>query len=286
LLDVVLAPDFARSHVIYLSYAEAGDDGTAGTAVARATLGADALTDVHRIYQQQPKLEGPNHFGSRLAFDRSGHLFVSQGERNQRPLAQQLDKLQGKLVRINADGSIPRDNPFAGRRDARGEIWSYGHRNSQSLAIDPQTGALWEGEHGPMGGDEINRPKAGGNYGWPISTYGIDYSGLPISESRGPVVPGTEQPYHVWRKSPAISGMAFLRGHPASAWNNSLFVGALSDGTLIRLQLDGERIVGEERLLRELGERIRDVRTGGDGAVYVLTDADDGRLLKLLPPKL
>jgi glucose/arabinose dehydrogenase len=211
-------------------------------------------------------------------------MFISQGERTYRPRAQQLDMLQGKLVRLNLDGSVPKDNPFAGRKDARPEIWSYGHRNMQGLAVDPRTGKVWESEHGPRGGDEINIPEAGKNYGWPIITHGIDYSGLPISEAVGTSAPGMEQPYHVWAKSPGLSGMAFLVNQPASKWNNSLFLGALADGSLIRLSLDGDRITGEERLLKELGARIRDVRVGGDGSVYVLTDEENGKLLKLTPP--
>lgn len=285
LLDVVVAPDFARSRRIYFSYAEPGAGDTAGTAAAFATLGADSIHDVTVFYRQQPKLEGGNHFGSRIAFDGKGHVFISQGERNDRPTAQRLDMLQGKLVRLNLDGSVPQDNPFVGRGDARAEIWSYGHRNMQGLATDPRTGTVWESEHGPRGGDEINLPQAGRNYGWPIITHGINYSGFPIPEAIGTAAPGMEQPHHVWAKSPALSGMAFLVGQPASKWNDSLFLGALSDGSLIRLSLDGDRIVGEERLLKELGERIRDVRVAGDGSVYVLTDAADGRLLRLQAPK-
>jgi glucose/arabinose dehydrogenase len=258
LLDVVPAPDFARSRRIYLSYAEPGPDDTAGTAVATATLGDDALADVRVIYRQQPKLEGPMHFGSRIAFDRSGHVFISQGERNQKALAQDLTKLQGKLVRLNLDGSVPDDNPFVGRADARPEIWSYGHRNMQGLAVDPRTGTLWESEHGPRGGDELNLPQAGKNYGWPLASFGMDYgTNRPYPETRGTAVPGTEPPHHVWKKSPGLSGMAFYTGHPGSPWNDSLFLGA----------------------------RIRDVRVGPDGNLYVLTDEDDGRLLRIAPPE-
>jgi glucose/arabinose dehydrogenase len=290
LLDVALAPDFAASRRIYFTYAEPGEGDTAGTAAAVATLGARSLEGVKVIYRQAPKLEGSSHFGSRLAFDiapagSGDHVFISQGERQQRMLAQQLGVLQGKLVRLNLDGSVPKDNPFVGRKDARPEIWSYGHRNMQGLAIDPRTGTLWESEHGPRGGDEINLPRAGRNYGWPIITNGIDYSGFPVSEAVGTSAPGMEQPYHVWAKSPALSGMAFLVNQPRSKWNNSLFLGALADASLIRLTLDGDRVVGEERLLKEMGARIRDVRVGPDGAVYVLTDEDDGKLLRLDPPK-
>jgi glucose/arabinose dehydrogenase len=285
LLDVVLAPDFASSHRIYFSYAEPGDNGSAGTAGASAVLGDNRLDDVRVVYRQQPKLVGPNHFGSRIAFDGKGHVFITQGERFDRMRAQQLDMLQGKLVRLNVDGSVPGDNPFVGRKDARPEIWSYGHRNMQGLAIDPRTGTLWESEHGPQGGDEINLPAPGKNYGWPIVSNGMDYStGRPYPETIGTSAPGIESPYHVWKKSPGLSGMAFLVGHPESAWNDSLFLGALADRNLIRLSLQGDRIVGEERLLGNLEARIRDVRVGGDGSVYVLTDEENGRLLRLQPP--
>ena len=285
LLDVVLAPDFATSKRIYFSYAEPGDGDTAGTATAYATLGDKAITDVRVFYRQQPKLEGGNHFGSRIAFDRAGHVYITQGDRfSYRMYAQQLDKLQGKLVRLNLDGSVPRDNPFAGRKDARPEIWSYGHRNMQGLAIDPRTGKLWESEHGPRGGDEINLPQPGANYGWPLVTYGIDYSGVKYPETIGTSAPGMEQPHHYWAKSPGISGLAFYTGHPESPWNDSLFVGSLAESNLIRLTLRGDEIVGKERLLTDLGARIRDVRVGADGKVYVLTDADDGKLLRLTPP--
>lgn len=291
LLDIELAPDFARSHRIFFSYAEPGPAGTAGTTAASAVLGEDALTDVRLIYRQEPKVVGPNHFGSRIAFDAApgrsgGHVFITQGERfSYRTYAQDLTKLQGKLVRLNLDGSIPPDNPFAGRKDARPEIWSYGHRNMQGLAIDPRTGRLWESEHGPRGGDELNLPEPGRNYGWPIASYGMDYgTNRPYPETRGTQVPGTEQPLKYWKKSPGLSGMAFYTGHPDSAWNDSLFLGALADQDLIRLSLDGDRIIGEERLLDDLHARIRDVRVGADGRVYVLTDEDDGKLLRLTPP--
>jgi glucose/arabinose dehydrogenase len=285
LLDVVLAPDFATSRRIYFSYAEPGDDGSAGTAAAMATMGDNAISDVRVIYRQQPKLVGPNHFGSRIAFDGHGHVFISQGERFDRLRAQQLDMLQGKLVRLNTDGTMPADNPFAASPGVRRVIWSYGHRNMQGLAVDPRTGTLWESEHGPRGGDEINLPKPGKNYGWPIASNGMDYStNRPYPETIGTSAPGMESPYHMWPKSPGLSGMAFYVGHPQSPWNNSLFLGALADRNLIRLTLDGHRIVGEERLLGDRGERIRDVRVGGDGSVYVLTDEDDGKVLKLQPP--
>lgn len=285
LLDVAVAPDFASSQRIYLSYAEPGENGTAGTAAAMATLGDAGLSEVKVIYQQQPKLEGPNHFGSRLVFDDQGHLFISQGERNHRPTSQELDKLQGKLVRLNLDGSVPRDNPFVGQAGARPEIWSYGHRNMQGMAIDPRTGKLWQNEHGPRGGDEINLPQPGKNYGWPVITHGINYSGQPIPEAEGREKPGMEQPHHVWEKSPGVSGMAFYTGRPGTPWNDSLFIGSLAERNLIRLSLDGDKIVGEERLLDEIGERVRDVRVGPNGDVYVLTDEVDGKLFRIQPPR-
>lgn len=287
LLDVVLAPDFEHDHRIWFSYAEPGPDGTAGTAAAYATLGRDAVGDVRVVYRQVPKLEGGNHFGSRIAFDGKGHVFISQGERNDKLRAQDLDVLQGKLVRLNLDGTMPADNPFAGEPGVRRVVWSYGHRNMQGLAVDPRTGTLWESEHGPRGGDELNLPQPGRNYGWPIISNGMDYStNRPYPETVGTSAGGMESPYHAWAKSPGLSGMAFYTGHPGSPWNDSLFLGALADGNLIRLTLDGDRIVSEERLLTDRGARIRDVRAGADGNVYVLTDEADGKLLKLEPPRL
>lgn len=285
LLDVALAPDFETSRRIYLSYAEPGEGGLAGTAAAYATLAEDRLEGLTVFYRQEPKVDTENHFGSRFAFDGQGHVFISQGERTLRPLAQDLTKLQGKLVRLNLDGSIPEDNPFVGRADARPEIWSYGHRNSQGLAIDPRTGRLWESEHGPRGGDEINLPEPGRNYGWPIVTHGINYSGQPIPEAVGREKEGMEQPHHVFEVSPGLSGMAFYTGRPGRPWNDSLFLGALAHRCLIRLQLDGDRVVGEERLLEDFGERIRDVRLGPDGNLYLVTDEEDGKLLRLEPPR-
>ena len=285
LLDVELAPDFARSHRIYLSYIEPGDNGTAGTTAAMATLDGNALRDLKVIYREAPKLPGTANLGSRIAFDGKGHVFITQGDRFDRMRAQSLSVPEGKLIRLDMDGGVPADNPFVGRKDALPQIWSYGHRNGQGLAVDPRTGTLWESEHGPRGGDEINLPQRGKNYGWPIASNGMDYAtDRPYPETVGTSAPGMESPYHVWNKSPGLSGMSFLVGHPESGWNNSLFLGALADRNLIRLSLDGNRIVGEERLLGDLDARIRDVRVGKDGSVYVLTDEGDGRLLRLQPP--
>jgi glucose/arabinose dehydrogenase len=285
LLDVALAPDFAQSRRIYLSFAEPDGNGLSGTSAAYATLDDGGLSDVTVFYRQEPKVDTENHYGSRFAFDGQGHVFISQGERTLRPLAQELDKLQGKLVRLNLDGSVPEDNPFVGQAGARPEIWSYGHRNSQGLAFDPRTGKLWEVEHGPRGGDEVNLPLPGKNYGWPIVTHGIDYSGQPISEAVGKEKEGMEPAQFEFEGSPGLSGMAFYTGHPGKPWNDSLFLGSLAQRQLIRLQLDGDRIVSEERLLQDFGERIRDVRAGADGNLYLVTDEDDGKLLKLEPPQ-
>lgn len=284
LLDVVLSPDFANDRLVYLSYAEGGGEGgTAGTAVGRGRLSKDmkSLQNFKVIFRQEPKLSTGNHFGSRMVFDRDGYLFITLGENNNRPTAQDLDKLQGKVVRIFPDGRVPDDNPFVGQEGVRPEIWSYGHRNPQGAALNPWTGTLWAHEHGPKGGDEINVIERGGNYGWPIATNGVDYSGLPISEAKGKVVEGTIAPRHVWEVSPAISGMAFYNSDHFKAWDHNLFIGALAAQTLIRLQFDGDKIVHEERLLGELKARIRDVRMGPDGYLYVLTDEQDGALLKV-----
>ncbi|HSX88163.1 MAG TPA: PQQ-dependent sugar dehydrogenase [Pseudomonas sp.] len=283
LLDVALSPDFANDRLVYLAYAEGGHEGRAGTAVGHGRLSADnrQLEHFTVIFRQAPKLSTGVHFGSRLVFDRDGHLFVTLGENNERPTAQHLDKLQGKVVRLHADGQVPRDNPFVSRPGVRPEIWSYGHRNPQGAALNPWSGELWVHEHGPRGGDEINIPRPGKNYGWPLATHGINYSFLAIPEAEGEWVPGTERPLYVWKKSPAISGMAFYSAERFPEWRGDLFIGALAGQALIRLDLDGERVVHEERLLEELGARIRDVRQGSDGYLYVLTDEANGRLLRL-----
>ena len=284
LLDIALSPGFATDRLVYLSYAEADDEGQrAATAVGRGRLKEDlsALEGFRVIFRQLPKLSEGIHFGSRMAFGADGQLYVSLGENNQRATAQQLDKLQGKLVRLQPGGGVPADNPFVGREGVRPEIWSYGHRNPQGLALNPWSGRLWLHEHGPRGGDEINIPRAGRNYGWPKATHGINYSFLPIPEAEGATVAGTEPPHHVWEKSPAISGMAFYSAERFPAWQHSLFIGALAGQALIRLQLQGDQVVHEERLLQDRGWRIRDVRQGPDGFLYLLTDAPDGKLVRL-----
>jgi len=282
LLDVALDPAFAQNHVIYLSYAEPGDNGTAGTAVARARLGDSGLDSVRVIYRQQPKVSGGNHFGSRIVFRGDGTMFVTQGERfNYRDQAQNLQSLLGKVVRINPDGTIPKDNPFVGRSDARPEIWSYGHRNMQGAAIEPATGRFWTIEHGAAGGDELNHPDAGKNYGWPVITYGIDYNGRPIGI--GAVKEGMEQPVFYWDPVIAPSGMTFYTGDAFPAWKGNMFVGSMNPGALVRLVIKNGAVTLEERYLGELRERIRDVKQGPDGFLYLLTDNSNGRILRVVP---
>ena len=281
LLDVVLDPGFAQNRLIYLSYAEAGDGG-AGTAVARARLGT-ALEDVRVIYRQQPKVRGGGHYGSRIVFRRDGTMFITQGDRmDYREQAQDLNSLLGKVVRINSDGSIPKDNPFVGRKGARPEIWSYGHRNIQSGTLHPETGQLWTVEHGARGGDELNHPEAGKNYGWPVISYGREYSGFKIGEGITAKA-GMEQPVYYWDPVIAPSGMTFYTGDRYPGWKGSLFIGSLQPGLLTRLTLDSGRVTREDRYLGERGERIRDVRQGPDGRLYLVTDEADGKILRLDP---
>jgi glucose/arabinose dehydrogenase len=282
LLDVAIDPKFAANRFVYLSYAEPGEDGTAGTAVVRGRLGASGLERVEVIYRQQPKVDGGGHYGSRIVFRPDGTLFVTQGDRmNHRERAQNLSEGIGKIVRINPDGSVPKDNPFVGRSGARPEIWSYGHRNAQAAALHPETGQLWTVEHGARGGDELNHPEAGKNYGWPIITYGIDYSGATIGE--GAAKPGLEQPVYYWDPVIAPSGMAFYTGDAFPGWKGSILIGSLQPGRLVRLTTEDGRVAREERYLGDLGERIRDVQQGPDGLVYVVTDEGNGRVLRLRP---
>jgi glucose/arabinose dehydrogenase len=281
LLDVVLHPDFANNHLIYLSYAEPGEGGY-GTAVARGRLEDHRLTHVEVIYRMARKSGTRQHFGSRLVFDREGHLFITQGERGNRMRAQDLGDHAGSLIRINDDGSIPKDNPFVGHKDAKPEIFSYGHRNMQGAALNPWSGRLWTHEHGPQGGDEINLPQAGKNYGWPVITYGVNYViGTRIGE--GTHKAGMEQPIYYWVPSIAPSGMAFYNGDQFPHWKGDLFVGSLKFQLLVRLELEGDKVVHEERLLEGRFGRIRDVRQGPDGLLYLLTDEDTGKLIRLLP---
>jgi glucose/arabinose dehydrogenase len=282
LLDVALDPRFADNRLVYLSYAEPGAGGVAGTAVARGRLGEGRLEEVQVIYRQQPKVSGSAHFGSRLVFANDGTLFVTQGERfNYSDGAQDLSLGFGKIVRIRPDGSVPQDNPFVGRPGARPEIWSYGHRNVQGAALHPETGRLWTVEHGARGGDELNRPEAGKNYGWPVISYGVHYSGLKIGE--GTAKPGMEQPLYYWDPVIAPSGMIFYTGAAFQEWKGDILIGSLRPGLLVRLRLEAGRVAQEIRYLGDLGERIRDVRQGPDGLLYLLTDNSDGRILRVLP---
>ena len=282
LLDVQLDPEFARNSLVYLSYAEPRAGGN-GTAVARGKLTERGLDDVQVIFRQDVTIDGRHHFGSRLVFDRGGRLFVTLGERNsERARAQELDTHIGKVVRIERDGKVPADNPFVGRPGVKPEIWSYGHRNVQGAALHPVTGELWTNEHGPKGGDELNRTLAGLNYGWPKVTYGVEYSGKTISES--PTAPGIEPPVHYWVPSIATSGLLFYTGDRFPKWRGNAFVGGLASQEVSRLEMDGNRVVREEVLFKGvLKQRVRDVEQGPDGLIYLLTDEDDGRLLRIVP---
>ncbi|MFL6663677.1 MAG: PQQ-dependent sugar dehydrogenase [Rhizobacter sp.] len=285
LLDVVLDPQFAQNRWVYWSYSEPAPGGTNSTAVARGQLDVDGLqarlSQVQVIFRQSPKFASTAHFGSRLVFARDGRLFVTMGDRFlRRDDAQVLSNHHGKIVRIEPDGRVPADNPFASRAGARPEIWSYGHRNVQGAALHPQTGELWTSEHGPQGGDEINVADAGRNYGWPVITYGAEYvTGSKIGE--GTAKAGMEQPLVYWVPSIAPSGMAFLTSDRYPDWKGDLFIGALRGQMLVRLHLDGRKVVAQERLLEGFGERIRDVRQGPDGWLYLLTDSDDGRVVRV-----
>jgi len=282
LLDVALDPEFAQNRWVYLSYAEPRAGGN-GTAVARGTLGERGLDGVQVIFRQDVTINGRHHFGSRLVFDRDGRLFVTLGDRfSERAKAQTLDNHMGKVVRIERDGKVPADNPFLGQPGALPQVWSYGHRNVQGAALHPGTGELWTNEHGPKGGDELNRTLPGRNYGWPVVTYGVEYSGAKISDS--PTAPGIEAPVHHWVPSIATSGLMFYTGERFPKWRGSAFVGALKDKQVSRLEMDGNRVVSEERLLEGVvNERVRDVEQGPDGYIYLLTDEPKGRLLRIEP---
>ncbi len=280
LLDVALDPQFAQNRILYLSFSEAEGD-LAGTAVARARFTDAGLQDVKVIYRQQPKVAGSGHFGSRIVFRRDGTMFITQGERMRySEQAQDLKSLLGKVVRINRDGTIPKDNPFVNRSGARPEIWSYGHRNVQAGALDPNTGLLWTIEHGARGGDELNQPQAGKNYGWPVISYGRDYSGRAIGEGITAKA-GMEQPVYYWDPVIAPSGMLFYTGNAYPGWKGSIFVGSLTPGALVRLAMSNGRVTREERYLGDLDERIRDVEQGPDGLLYMATDSEDGRVIRL-----
>lgn len=283
LLDVILSPSFAQDRLIYWSYAEPRENGNA-TSVARGRLSEDGtqVENAQVIFRALPTYDGDKHFGSALAFDRSGHLFITLGERSDRPMrpqAQDLGSHMGKTIRINADGSVPQDNPFVGRAGALPEIWSLGHRNMQGIAVAPD-GQVWTGEHGTRGGDELNLDQAGKNYGWPVIAYGVEYSGGPINEGIT-ARDGMEQPVYYWDPVIAAGGMTFYDGAMFPGWRGNLLIGGLGGKHLARLVIENGRVVGEERLLTDLGERVRDVAVGPDGAVWVITDEGDGKLVRL-----
>ena len=283
LLDVALAPDFAESRTIFLTYAKPVGDGLSATAAARAVLSDDmsSLSEVQDIFVQEPGATAPMHFGSRAVPDGQGHVYVTTGEHfteRYRDYAQDLDKTYGKVVRVNADGTVPEDNPFTGQEGAIDSIWSLGHRNIQAAALDDQ-GRLWTIEHGPQGGDELNLTEAGLNYGWPVVSYGRNYDGAPVGSGEASAE-GFEQPEYFWDPVIAPSGMTFYQGEMFSEWNGDILVGSLVPGGLVRLTLEGDRVAGEERLLRDAG-RIRDVEVLDDGSVLLLTDEENGEILRL-----
>jgi aldose sugar dehydrogenase len=283
--DVALDRDYARNQTLYVCYAEPAG-GAGRTALARARLvdeGEPRLGDVKVIFRQEGPLSSGNHFGCRIVQMPDGNLFLTMGDHfTFRDEAQNLGNHIGKIVRIRPDGSVPADNPFVGKQGAKPEIWSYGHRNAQGAALNPASGRMWMHEHGPRGGDEINIPDAGKNYGWPVIGYGIDYSGAKIHDSTQRA--GMEQPVKYWVPSIAPSGMAFYVGNLFSAWRGNLFVGALAAKALVRLELNGAKVRTEELLLQQLHERIRDVRQGPDGALWLVTDNSSGRILRVAAP--
>ena len=285
LLDVALSPRFASDRTIYWSFSEPRDGGNA-TSVARGVLSPDRrrLDEVRVIFRAMPTFDGTMHYGSRVVFGPDGLLYVTLGERSDRrirPQAQQLDSHMGKVLRITPDGAAPPDNPFVGQANARPEIWTVGHRNVQSAVFDDK-GQLWTVEHGARGGDELNRLEKGKNYGWPVVTYGIEYSGDPIAGS-ATAREGFEQPVYYWDPVIAPSGAEFYTGDAFPAWRGSLFVGALREQRLVRVVIEGNRVTGEEHLLTDRGQRVRDVRQGPDGALYVVTDERNGELWKIVP---
>ena len=283
LLDVVVGPTFAADRMIYWSYAEPREGGN-GTAVARGVLSADAsrVDQVQVIFHALPTYDGDKHFGSSLAFAPDGKLFITLGERSDKPMrpqAQDLGSHMGKVIRINADGTVPQDNPFVGQAGAKPEIWSLGHRNVQGIAIGPD-GKVWTIEHGTRGGDELNLDRAGLNYGWPDAAYGIEYAGGAINAG-ATQKDGTEQPVYFWDPVIAPGGAALYSGAMFPGWNGNLLVAGLKEKQIARLVIQNDRVVGEERLLTDLGERVRDVAVGPDGAVWAITDEADGKLVRL-----
>ena len=281
LLDVALHPNFVTNQLVYLSYSAAGASGV-GTEVARGKLVGNRLEDVEVIFRMTPKSKTGKHFGSRLIFDREGYLYITLGDRGEKKRAQLSDDHAGSVIRLHDDGRVPADNPFVGRQGWQSEKFTLGHRNMQGAAIHPETGEVWTHEHGPQGGDEVNIIRPGINYGWPMITYGVNYvTGTQIGE--GTHKAGMAQPLYYWIPSIAPSGMTFYAGDKFPRWQGNLFVGALKDQMLVRLSLNGEKVVSEERLFKNLLGRIRDVSQGPDGYIYLLTDEADGMLVRIEP---
>jgi len=281
LLDVALHPRFSENSLVYLSYSARGEGGV-GTEVARGRLAGGGLEDVRVIFSQSPKSGGGRHFGSRLVFDREGYLYITQGDRGEMERAQKPDDHAGSVIRLHDDGRVPADNPFRGKTGWKPEKYTLGNRNVQGAALHPRTGRVWTHEHGPQGGDEINVIRAGANYGWPVITYGVNY-GLGTRIGEGTHKAGMEQPLYTWVPSIAPSGMAFYTGDRFPRWQGDLFVGALRDQMLVRLKLEGEKVASEERMLTNVLGRIRDVRDGLDGFLYLLTDERRGVLARIEP---
>jgi glucose/arabinose dehydrogenase len=279
--DVALHPDFSANRLVYLAYAARGPDGV-GTELARGRLAGHRLENVEVLFRQSPKGNRGQHFGGRIVFDRAGFVYLTLGDRGEMARAQRPDDHAGSVIRLHDDGRVPKDNPFAGKPGWKPEKFTLGNRNMQGAALHPQTGALWTHEHGPQGGDEVNIMRAGANYGWPVITYGVNY-GLGTRIGEGKSKPGMEQPVYYWVPSIAPSGMAFYAGERFPRWKGNLFVGALRDRMLVRLELDGDRVVKEERLLQNAIGRIRDVRAAPDGYLYLLTDDSAGVLARLEP---
>jgi len=284
LLDIVLHPNYAKNGWLYLSYVASNKHGS-GTEVARFRLDGYRLKDFQSIFRMEPKLSGTRHFGSRLLFDKQGYLYITLGDRGDKERAQQLSDHIGTVIRLHDDGSVPIDNPFRNHRNAKAEIYTYGNRNVQGIAQNPWTKAIWAHEHGPQGGDEVNVLRSGVNYGWPVITYGVNYGwGTQIGE--GSAKEGMAQPIHYWvPKSIAPSGMAFYDGNQFPDWRGDLFLGALRDQMLVRLEIEGEKVTREEHLLKGKLGRIRNVKIGADGYLYLLVDASNGKLVRLEPVK-
>jgi glucose/arabinose dehydrogenase len=279
LLDVALDPDFKTNRTIYLSFAEPGGDG-ASTALARATLGEGRIDNVKLVFSQQPKVSGAGHFGGRIVFSPDGrHLFLTTGDRQKLTPAQDLQSHLGKVIRLNKDGTVPPDNPFVGRADAKREIWSYGHRNIQGAAIEPATGKLWTIEFGPAGGDELNRPEPGKNYGWPLVSWGNHYSGADIPDP--PTRPDLADAVKYWNPAINPSGMIFYTGTLFAKWKNDLLIASLGTPGIVRLTIVNGKVANEQRI--ELNERVRDIEQAPDGSIYVATDESGGRIWRLRP---